>query len=46
MGTSSEDAAPDLGVFVNEHEGIGHVVVAQMDDGGADPVADAPLAAR
>ncbi len=34
-----------LGVFVDEHESVGDIVVAQVDDRGADPVADALLAA-
>lgn len=32
-----------LRVLVDEHEGVGHVVVPQVDDGRADPVAHAAL---
>ena len=33
-----------LGVLVDEHEGVGHIVVAQVDHRGAHPAAQALLA--
>lgn len=35
VGTGSEDTAPHLSVFVNEHEGMRHIMVTQVDSGGA-----------
>jgi len=41
-GDRKEDAV-DLGIFVDEHQGIRNVVVTHMNDRGADPCADALL---
>ena len=34
-----------MGGLTDEHESVGDVVVAHVDDGGADPGTDAPLCA-
>jgi len=41
-GYRKEDAV-DLGIFVDEHQGVRNVVITHMNDGGADPCADALL---